>query len=98
MSENDYIIITDPGCVPDLKGPFNGRGQLKRFLKEAMTARPFSHIMVARCHGTLNVSDGTQELEMLDMRSSPTARKHRGRLKSIINRVPDSSQLRQQGE
>jgi hypothetical protein len=85
---NDYIIITDPGCVPDLKGPFNAPGHLKRFLKEAMAARPFSHLMVASCHGTLMVSDGTQELEMLDMRSSPTARKHRARLKSILNTAP----------
>lgn len=87
---NDYVVIIDPGCVPDLKGPFNAPGHLKRFLKEAMEARPFSHIMVASCEGTLLVSDGTQELEMLDMRSSPTARKHRERLKSII-KSPESN-------
>lgn len=85
MTRNDYVIITDPGCIPDLKGPFTAPGHLKRFLKEAMAARPFSHLIVASCDGTLSVSDGTQELEMLDMRSSPTAQKHRDRLNSVLS-------------
>jgi len=92
MTENNYIVITDPDCVPDLKGPFNAPGHLKQFLKEAMEARPYSHIMVARCHGTLSVEDGTQCLEMLDMRSSPTARKHRARLASIRVSAPSPAQ------
>jgi len=81
-TSNTWVIITDPGCVPQQKGPFNRPGQLKQFLKEAMAGRPDSHLMVAYSDGGLIVEDGTQALEILDGRSSPTARKHRDRLKA----------------
>ncbi|UZE47933.1 hypothetical protein ONR75_24155 [Rhodopseudomonas sp. P2A-2r] len=92
-----WVIITDPGCVPSRKGPFDTR-HLKRFLKEAMIGRPYSHLMVVGCAGDLWVDDGTNCLEMMDARSASTARKHRERLKSIRLPVPLSSSQRPEGE
>ena len=83
-TQRSWVIITDPGCVPDRKGPFLNATQLKRFLREAMAGRPYSHLMVLTCSDIQpGIEDGTQCLEMLDARSFPTTRKHRERLKSI---------------
>lgn len=83
-----WVIITDPGCVPDRKGPFLTGAQLKRFLREAIAGRPYSHLIVISCADDPVVEDGTQCLEMLDARSFPTTRKHRARLHSIRLPVP----------
>jgi hypothetical protein len=84
-----WVIITDPGCVPDRKGPFLTGTLLKRFLREAMDGRPYSHLMVISCAGDPVVEDGTVCLEMMDARSFPTTRRHRARLDSI--RLPPPS-------
>lgn len=86
MAEATWIIVTDPGCVPDRKGPIRDRKHLGDFLRELMAARPKSHLIVARIAGDqLHVDDATQILEMIDRRSAPTARKHRARLNQLIS-------------
>lgn len=84
MSEATWIIVTDPGCVPQRKGPIRDGRHLVEFLRELMEARPTSHLIVARIDGDqLHVEDGTQALEIADGRSAPTARKHRDRLRAV---------------
>ena len=84
----DWVIIIDPGCVPDRKGPFLTGRHLKQFLIEAMAGRPYSQILVIGCEGAPSIEDGTNTLEMMDGRSAPTARRHRDRLKSIRRQAP----------
>lgn len=85
-SEATWIIVTDPGCVPERKGPIVDRKHLVTFLRELMAGRPHSHLIVARiCGRELYVDDATQILEMTDARSAPTARKHRARLAESRN-------------
>lgn len=72
-----WIIIRDPGCVPDLKGPFPD-SMVKQFIREALECRMGSFITVATIHdGRLNVQDGPECLEMMDGRSRSLARRHR---------------------
>lgn len=85
MSDATWIIVTDPGCVPDRKGPIRDGRHLVEFLRELMSARPTSHLIVASISGDqLHVEDGTVALEMTDRRSAPTARKHRERLRAAV--------------
>lgn len=84
MGEATWIIVTDPGCVPQRKGPIRDGRHLVEFLRELMEGRPTSHLIVARIDGDqLHVEDGTQALEIADGRSAPTARKHRDRLRAV---------------
>lgn len=72
-SEATEVIVTDPGCVPERKGPIRDQRHPATFLRELMAARPQSHLIVARIAGAeLYVDDGTQALEMLDRRSAAT--------------------------
>ena len=83
MAEATWIIVTDPGCVPDLKGPIRDGKHLKDFLRELMRHRPTSHLIVASIRDArLDVEDGTNTLEILDGRSATLARAHRKRLRA----------------
>ena len=76
MSTN-WIIIRDPGCVPDLKGPFPNH-LLKQYLREALEARMGSFVTVATVEDdNLRVEDGPQYLEIMDNRFRSLARRHR---------------------
>jgi hypothetical protein len=79
-SEATEIIVTDPGCVPERKGPIRDQRHLATFLRELMAARPQSHLIVARIAGAeLYVDDGTQG------KCSTAARPRRPRLKSFYS-------------
>lgn len=72
-----WIIIRDPSCVPDRKGPFPDH-LVKQFLREALEARMGSFVTVATINGTdLSVEDGPQYLEIMDGRFRSLARRHR---------------------
>lgn len=86
-----WVIVTDPGCVPERKGPVADVNQLAAMLRELMDARPLSHLIVARIDGDqLYVDDGTQALELIDGRSAPKARRHRERLQAGRSGTPGS--------
>jgi hypothetical protein len=80
-----WIIIRDPGCVPDRKGPFPDV-MVKQFLVEALEARMGSFVTVATIDGTdLRVEDGPQCLEIMDGRYRHLARRHRASTKPHPN-------------
>ncbi len=78
MPGEDWVILREPGCVPERKGPFaHGGGRLVGFLREVMRARPGAYITVASyAFGRLCVQDGPEALMMLDGRSRSVARRH----------------------
>lgn len=78
-----YIVIRDPGCTPDRKGPFPPK-RVAGFLGEAMAARPFSYLEVITVHedAEITVQDGPECLQLLDGRSMAVARRHNQRLAS----------------
>lgn len=71
-----WLILREPGCVPERKGPFPYR-TIAKTLREFMTARPSALIDVLTVEGSPEIEDGTQVLEMSDGRSSSVARRHR---------------------
>lgn len=72
-----WLILREPGKVPERKGPFPHR-TLRKTLREFMAARPSAFITVVEIHGTeISVEDGPQCLEVLDGRSASTAAAHR---------------------
>lgn len=72
-----WLILREPGKVPERKGPFRPEA-MKATLREFMEARPSAFITVVDVSdGEIIVEDGPQCLEILDMRCSPTAKKHR---------------------
>lgn len=81
-----WVIIRDPGCVPDKNGPFPP-SRVAAFLRLAMHARPYSYIEVVTAHFDegnceITVQDGPECLQMLDGRSMAGARRHNERLRS----------------
>lgn len=79
MSEaNTWIILREPGCVPQRKGPFPSRN-FKATLREFMEARPRAFITVLTWHPALGpeVEDGPQCLEIMDGRYRNIANHHR---------------------
>ena len=77
-----WIIVADPGCVPERRGPIRNVNELAMSLRQLMDDRPWSHLIVARIDGDqLYLEDGTQALELIDGRSAPIARRHRERLR-----------------
>lgn len=82
---NNWIVIRDPGCVPDVKGPFRPV-QVAPFLREVFECRPYSfvEVLTVTYGGIVSVQDGPECLEMTDGRSAPIARKHRARLSASL--------------
>lgn len=82
---NNWVVIRDPGCVPDLKGPFRPV-QVAPFLREVFECRPrsFVEVLTVTHGGIVSVQDGPECLEMTDGRSAPIARKHRARLSASL--------------
>ncbi len=77
-TRSDWIIIRDPGCVPDQKGPFLPT-QVAGFLREVFAARPTSLVEVITVHDggkQISVQDGPQCLMMIDGRSTSVALRH----------------------
>lgn len=75
-----WVVIRDPGCVPDLKGPFLD-SQIADFLREVFKHRQQSFVEVVTVHDSgIDVQDGPEALDVIDGRSAPVARAHRKRL------------------
>lgn len=82
VEEKSWIVIRDPQCVPDVKGPF-APGDVAPFLREVFAARPFSYVEVVSIEdGAILVQDGPEALQMLDGRSMSVGRAHNARLRS----------------
>lgn len=80
-----WLILREPGKVPEIKGPF-GPQWVKAALREFMEARPSAFITVLDInHGQPSVQDGPECLEMLDGRSTSTARKHRASTRAAFS-------------
>lgn len=75
VDDRFWIEVRDPGCVPQLKGPFIGR--LAPVLREFMDARPQAYLTVIRWSvmGPL-LQDGPEALQMADGRSMERGRRH----------------------
>lgn len=71
-----WLILREPGCVPERKGPFPTR-TIAKTLREFMAARPGALIDVLTTEGSPDIEDGTQALEIADGRSASVARRHR---------------------
>lgn len=70
-----WIEAREPGCVPDRKGPFNGK--LAPVLREFMAARPAAYLTVVNWgHDGPLFRDGPEALQMSDARSMETGRRH----------------------
>lgn len=78
MEDKFWLILREPGCVPDLKGPWP-HASTKMVLREFLEARPSAFVTVLSWGdgGYPIVQDGPQCLEMLDGRSRYTAQRHR---------------------
>jgi hypothetical protein len=75
--ERRWFILREPGCVPQLKGPFPPK-MVKGFLRELMEHRPHAFVTVLSIsYGQPVVEDGPECLEILDGRMAATARRHR---------------------
>lgn len=79
-AEMDYtwIILREPGCVPQRKGPFRPH-QVKQFLLELFEARPTALVTVLSGLDACgpSVSDGPEWLEVSDRRYRSRAQRHR---------------------
>lgn len=72
-----WIILREPGCVPQRKGPFRAT-DIKAFLLEVFDARPSAHVTVLTLsEGGPGVQDGPECLEMIDRRYRQRAARHR---------------------
>lgn len=80
MRHNTWIILREPGKVPELKGAFRP-DQVKPFLVELTTFRQSALITVLTIdeHGRPSVQDGPECLEMLDGRFTNRAARHRAK-------------------
>ncbi len=77
MTANSWIILREPGCIPQLKGPWPAT-MMTKVLREFMSARPAALLTVLSiADGHPLVTDGPEELQILDGRSASTARRHR---------------------
>jgi hypothetical protein len=72
-----WIIVRDPGCVPDMKGPWP-IAVMAKTLREFMDARPTSLLTVLTISedGCPSVQDAPECLMMLDGRSMSRSSKH----------------------
>lgn len=79
-----WMLVRDPGCVPERKGPFLKVDTAAR-IREFMRARPFSFLSILTIDpsGQPSIEDGPQVLQTLDGRSVRFASKHIARLRSI---------------
>jgi hypothetical protein len=74
-----WFILREPGCVPELKGPFEP-SQVKGFLLELFSERRTAFVTVLTLgEGCPTVQDGPECLEMLDRRFRFRAARHRER-------------------
>ena len=72
-----WLILREPGRVPQIKGPFHAR-TFAATLREVMKARPSAFITVLTWHHYgPHVEDGPEALEIIDRRSASTAKRHR---------------------
>ena len=75
--KDTWIILREPGRVPELKGPL-ARSGLKAFLFELTEVRPQAFITVLTMYESgPSVQDGPECLEMIDRRYSKRAARHR---------------------
>ena len=65
-----WMLVRDPGCVPERKGPFLKADTADR-IREFMRARPFSFLSILTIDqsGLPSIEDGPEVLQSLDGRS-----------------------------
>lgn len=78
MEDRFWLILREPGCVPERKGSWPA-SMMASVLREFMEARPMAFITVLTLghSGDPIVQDGPECLEMIDGRSAPRAARHR---------------------
>jgi hypothetical protein len=88
-----WVLVRDPGCVLDCKGPFYP--SILGFIRELMAARPYSQIDVLTfAHGMPSVEDAGQYLQSRDGRSRPIVLAHYARLKSVRTAPSEAGDMR----
>lgn len=82
--ERFWMLVRDPGCVPERKGPYLKVDTAAR-IREFMRARPFSFLSILTIDqsGRPLIEDAPEVLQTLDGRSVGFASKHIARLRSI---------------
>ncbi|MGN5376136.1 hypothetical protein [Sphingomonas hankookensis] len=77
-----WLIVREPGMVPDRKGPFR-QADTAKLLREFMAARPRAFIdhLTIDADGTPWVDHGPEVLQMTDGRSMSVGRKHNARVR-----------------
>jgi hypothetical protein len=82
--ERFWLIIREPGMVPDCKGPFKITDTAK-VLPEFMAANPHAFIdyLTVTRDGEPYVDHGPQVLQMTDGRSMAVGRRHNERVKAV---------------
>lgn len=78
-----WLIVREPGMVPDRKGPWPHRDTAK-VLREFIAARPraFLDVLTVDAGGTPWVEHGPQTLQIADGRSMSVGRKHNARVRA----------------
>lgn len=78
-----WLIVREPGMVPDRKGPWPHR-DTARVLREFIAARPraFLDVLTVDEDGTPWVEHGPQALQMADGRSMSVGSKHNARVRA----------------
>lgn len=82
-SEKIWVILQEPGKVPQRKGPFDHEW-CKRFIREVLEARSTAYITVLESdgYGGFWPSWGGEWLEIADGRSAPRVRRHNATVKA----------------
>lgn len=75
-----WLIVHEPGCVPERKGPWLNTG-FKEVLRDFINARPTAYLTVLTVgeDGVPHVQHGPEALQMADGRSMSVGRKHNAR-------------------
>lgn len=87
-SNRFWLIIREPGTIPNRKGPFKITDTAK-VLREFMAANPnaFIDYLTVTPDGEPYVDHGPQVLQMADGRSMSVGRKHNERVKAAALRT-----------
>lgn len=77
LADRFWLIVREPGMVPDRKGPWPHRDTAK-VMREFIAARPraFLDVLTIGPDGTPDVQHGPEALQMADARSMSTGSKH----------------------
>lgn len=86
LADRFWLIVREPGMVPDRKGPWPHRDTAK-VMREFIAARPraFLDVLTIGPDGTPDVQHGPEALQMADARSMTVGSKHNARVRAAAD-------------